>query len=66
MQKMCWETVVQADSSREYEYALYDIDPQRLEESYKMLSNINRNSNEGRAKIVKYTDRLEALRELNM
>ena len=53
---------LQADCLREYEYALYDINPQRLEESYKMLSNINRNSNEGRAKIVKYTDRLEALR----
>lgn len=50
------------DVLREYEYALYDIDPQRLEESYQMLSNINRNCNEGKAKIVKYTDRLEALR----
>lgn len=50
------------DCLRDWEYALYDIDPQRLEESYMMLSNINRNSNDGRAKIVKYTDRLEALR----
>ena len=30
---------------QEFEYALYDIDMQRLEESWQMLSNINRNSN---------------------
>lgn len=53
---------LQTDVLREYEYALYDIDPQRLDESYKMLSNINQNSNEGKARIVKYSDRLEALR----
>lgn len=53
---------LQTDALREYEYALYDIDPQRLEESFKMLTNINRNSNGGKANIVKYTDRLEALR----
>lgn len=53
---------LQTDCLREYEYALFDIDPVRLEESYMMLSNINRNSNGGKAKIVKYTDRLEALR----
>lgn len=53
---------LQTDCLREYEYALFDIDPVRLEESYRMLSNINRNSNGGKAKIVKYTDRLEALR----
>ena len=47
---------------QEFEYALYDIDMQRLEESWQMLSNINRNSNGGRARIVKYTDRMEALR----
>ncbi len=34
--------------------ALYDIDPQRLEESKIMLSNINQNSNEGRASIETY------------
>lgn len=50
------------DCLRDWEYALYDIDPQRLEESYKMLSNINRNSNSGKAKIVKYTNRMEALK----
>lgn len=53
---------LQTDCLREYEYALFDIDPVRLEESYMMLNNINRNSNGGKAKIVKYTDRLEALR----
>ena len=53
---------LQTDCLREYEYALFDIDPVRLEESYMMLSNINRNSNGGRAKIVKYTDRKESLR----
>lgn len=52
-----------SDVTREYEYALYDIDPQRLNESYMMLSNINKNSNGGKAKIVTYTDRLEALRD---
>lgn len=48
---------------RDWEYALFDIDPQRLDESYKMLSIINRNCNEGKAKIVKYLDRVEALRD---
>lgn len=53
---------ITTDCLRDWEYALFDIDPQRLEESYMMLSNINRNSNGGKARIVKYTDRLEALR----
>lgn len=52
---------LQTDCLRDFEYALFDIDAQRLEESYKMLSNINRNSNDSKAKIVKYTNRLEAL-----
>lgn len=51
------------DCLRDWEYALFDIDHQRLEESYRMLSNINKNSNDGKATIVKYTDRLEALRD---
>lgn len=50
------------DCLRDWEYALYDINEQRLDESYMMLSNINKNSNNGKAKIVRYTDRLEALR----
>lgn len=53
---------ITTDAMREFEYALYDINAQRLEESYLMLSNINRNANGGKAKVVKYTDRLEALR----
>lgn len=53
---------MQTDALREFEYALYDIDPARLEESYQMLSNLNRNCNSGRGRIVKYTDRPEALR----
>lgn len=54
---MCTEAL------QSFEYALYDIDPVRLEESYQMLSNINRNVNESQARIVKYTDRREALRD---
>lgn len=53
---------MQTDALREFEYALYDIDLERLEESFRMLSNINRNANSGKARIHKYTDRLDALR----
>ena len=45
--------------------ALYDIDPERLEDSYIILSAINNNINENRAKIEKYCgveNRKEALR----
>lgn len=51
------------DALCEFEYALYDIDSQRLDESFMMLSNINKNSNSSRAQITKYTNRLEALRD---
>ena len=34
--------------------ALYDIDEERLEDSYIILSAMNKNVNEGRAKIEKY------------
>lgn len=44
------------------EIALYDIDEQRLKESEMMLKNLNKNCNQNRAKIIAYTDRLEALR----
>ena len=54
---------MQTDALREFEYALYDIDPQRLEESYQMLTIINHNINNDKARIVKYTDRREALRD---
>ena len=42
---------LQTECLREFEYALYDIDSKRLDESYQMLSNINRNSNDGKAKL---------------
>jgi alpha-galactosidase len=45
----------------EFEIALYDIDPERLNDSYIMLNKINRKY-KGLATIYKYTDRLEALR----
>lgn len=48
-----------------FELSLYDIDPQRLEESYIMIDALNRNINEGRAKITKHLgveNRKEALR----
>ena len=50
---------------REFEIALYDIDAERLEESYIMVTLLNRNINEGRARITKYLgveNRKEALR----
>ena len=50
---------------RECEIALYDIDGKRLEESRMILDAINRNVNEGRARILTYLgeeNRKEALR----
>ncbi len=47
------------------ELALYDIDAERLEESYIMVCALNRNINEGRAKVSKYLgveNRRDALR----
>ena len=38
---------------RDFELALYDIDPKRLEESYVMVNALNNNLNEGRATITK-------------
>lgn len=35
---------------RECDIALYDIDPERLEESYLMVTALNRNINENRAR----------------
>lgn len=49
----------------ESEFALYDIDEQRLRESEIILSALNRNINEGRAKITTYlgeAERKDALR----
>ena len=39
------------DSLKDCEIALYDIDPERLKESELMLQAINKNINNGRAKI---------------
>ncbi len=53
---------------RDFEIALYDIDAERLEESYIMIDAINRNCNEGKATITKHLgipNRKEALRDAN-
>ena len=44
----------------EFEVALFDIDPKRLDDSRLMLENINKNHN-GKAKIRAYLNRREAL-----
>ena len=54
------------DALRDFEYALYDIDADRLEESYAMVTALNKNVNEGRATITKYLgveNRKDALRD---
>lgn len=50
------------ESLRDSEFALHDIDPQRLEESAMMLKNLNENAG-GHGKIVSYLDRREALKD---
>lgn len=53
------------ESLRDAEMALYDIDPVRLEESYLIVDALNRNINQGRAKITAYCgpeNRKDALR----
>lgn len=57
--------VMCSEALRECDIALYDIDPTRLDESYQILSTINRNINAGRAVIKPYLgveNRKEALR----
>ena len=52
-------------SLRDFDITLYDIDPERLEESYIMVSSLNRNINENRARVAKYLgteNRRDALR----
>lgn len=46
----------------EAEFALFDIDEKRMADSKLILDAINENCNAGRAKIVSYSDRKEALR----
>ncbi|MDR1631058.1 MAG: alpha-glucosidase/alpha-galactosidase [Oscillospiraceae bacterium] len=57
--------VMLTESLRECDIALYDIDAERLEESYIMVTALNRNINENRAKVNKYLgvpNRKDALR----
>ena len=52
-------------SLSDFEFALYDIDAERLEESFIMVNALNNNINEGRAKVSKYLgveNRKDALR----
>ena len=44
----------------EFDIALYDIDAERLEDSYRMLCNINEKY-QGKARIKKYMDRRKSL-----
>ena len=56
------------DCFHDVEIALYDIDGARLEESYLLITAMNNNINQGRAKISKYLgveNRKEALRGAN-
>ena len=53
------------EALRDFEYALYDIDEARLEESFIMVNALNKNVNEGRARVTKYLgveNRKDALR----
>ena len=53
------------DALRDFEYALYDIDEKRLEDSYRMVCLLNQNVNGGRARVSKYlgvANRKDALR----
>lgn len=52
-----------SEALRDSHIALYDIDKKRLSESEIMLKTINKNANEGRAEIVAYTNRKDALRD---
>lgn len=55
-----------ADVLHDIEIALYDIDKERLDESFMMINSINSNCNEGRATVKKYLgeeNRKDALRD---
>jgi len=57
--------VMSTPALRDFDIALYDIDGERLEESYIMITALNKNINENRAKVYKYLgveNRKEALR----
>lgn len=54
-----------SEALRDFEFALCDIDAERLEESYIMVNALNKNVNEGRARVTKYlgvANRKDALR----
>lgn len=57
--------VMQTDVLRDSEIALYDINPERLDDSFQILSNINKNSNDNRATLKTYCglDELKAALE---
>ncbi|MDF2699054.1 MAG: alpha-glucosidase/alpha-galactosidase [Haloplasmataceae bacterium] len=52
---------MQTESIRDFEFALYDINEKRLQESETMLKNIQKNSG-GYGSVVAYSNRKEALR----
>lgn len=57
--------IMLTDVLHNVEIALYDIDSERLEESFELISVLNKNVNEGRATVKKYLgveNRKEALR----
>ncbi|WP_113673585.1 alpha-glucosidase/alpha-galactosidase [Vallitalea guaymasensis] len=54
-----------SEALRDSHIALYDIDEKRLAESETMLKTLNKNINDGRAEIVSYKNRKEALRGAN-
>lgn len=57
--------VMQTDVLRDSEIALYDINPERLDDSFQILNNINKNSNDNRATLKTYCglDELKAALE---
>ena len=60
--------VLLTEALRECEIALYDIDGERLEQSYRMVCALNRNVGESKASVKKYLgveNRREALRGAN-
>lgn len=57
-----------SESFHDVDIALYDIDAERLEESYNLITRMNENVNEGRATVSKYCgieNRKDALRDAN-
>ena len=60
--------IMLTESLRDCEIALYDIDSDRLDESYLLITKLNENINDNRAKVEKYAgveNRKAALRDAN-